>query len=404
MQLRLFQKAVFLQEGHIACQIPFSLNNGAHTPPRKRIKGLCLRKDEPFLPGFFHNGNGKRMLAAGFHSRRFRQEFLPGVLFIPQDHIRYRRMPYRDCSCLIQHYRIDGMQGFQAHRRFYEDAVFRRFSRSHHNCHRRGKAQGTGTGYYQHRNGVGKGKFKGLARYQPYYGCQYGNDNNRRDKNPAHPVGKACDRSLGISRLIHQTNDLSQCGVISYSGGTEKETAVFVNRCRYNIVSRFLLHRDALSGNSRLIHITVAFRYHAVHGNASARLDYHDIACRHIFCGNHLFDAVPQDNRRLRGQIHQLTERVGGLCLGSRFQILSYGDQCQYHGTGLEIQFMTILMHQIHVPMAEAVGHPIHGKHAIYKSCRGSYRHQGIHVGRFFHQRLKTGLVKMAIDDHYRNS
>ena len=34
----------------------------------------------------------------------------------------------------------------------------------------------------------------------------------------------------------------------------------------------------------------------------------------------------------------------------------------------------------------------------------GTDGYQGIHVGRFFHQRLKTGLVKMAIDDHYRNS
>ena len=148
----------------------------------------------------------------------------------------------------------------------------------------------------------------------------------------------------------------------------------------------------------------MAFRHHTVHGNASARLDYHDIACRHIFCGNHLFDAVPQDNRRLRGQIHQLTERVGGLCLGPRFQILSYGDQCQNHGTGLKIQFMAVLMHKVHVPVAETIGHPIHGKHAIYKSRRRSYRHQRVHVGRFFHQCLKTGLVKMAVDDHYRNS
>ena len=105
-----------------------SLNNGAPPRPQERIKGLCLRKDEPLPARLFpqrqrQGGCSLPASTAAASARNSSRVFF----FIPQDHIRYRRMPYRDCSCLIQHYRIDGMQGFQAHRRFYEDAVFRRF-------------------------------------------------------------------------------------------------------------------------------------------------------------------------------------------------------------------------------------------------------------------------------------
>ena len=145
------------------------------------------------------------MLTAGFHGRRFRQEFLPGVLFIPQDHIRYQGCPTVIVPVLSSNTVSMECRGFQAHRRFYEDAVFRRFSRSHHNCHRRGKAPGAQDRILPAPRWRWKGQIQRTGPLSAILWLSVWNDNNRRDKNPAHTLSaRRCDRSLGISRLAHR--------------------------------------------------------------------------------------------------------------------------------------------------------------------------------------------------------
>ena len=101
------------------------------------------------------------------------------------------------------------------------------------------------------------------------------------------------------------------------------------------------------------------------------------------------------------GKIHKLAEGIGGLGFGAGFQVLSYGNQCEGSCAGFEIEFMGILMDDVHIAVSEAIGHFIHGKYRrIGGGGSGTDCHQGSPYWGPFYQGFEAGLIEMAVDDH----
>ena len=66
------------------------------------------------------------------------------------------------------------------------------------------KAQGAGTGNYQHCDSIGRSKLKGMAGGYPGNCSQNSNNDNRGDKYSADTVRQAGNGSFGVAGLIYQ--------------------------------------------------------------------------------------------------------------------------------------------------------------------------------------------------------
>ena len=112
---------------------------------------------------------------------------------------------------------------------------------------------------------------------------------------------------------------------------------------------------------------------------------------------------LPENHRRLGGQIHQLAQGIGGLGLGAGLQIFANRYQGQNHGGGLKIQSVGVFLHQGHIPVAEAVSHSEHGKEPIDQGSPRANGHQGVHIGGQMDEGFQAVLVKVPVDKQHRN-
>ena len=85
-------------------------------------------------------------------------------------------------------------------------------------------------------------------------------------------------------------------------------------------MARELLHGNAFAGQHGFIDAAGAGDHFAVGGDALARLYQDDVAGAQPFDGRAGFQAVYQDARGLRLQLHQTSQGGGGLALGPDFQ------------------------------------------------------------------------------------
>ena len=86
-----------------------------------------------------------------------------------------------------------------------------------------------------------------------------------------------------------------------------------------------------------MIHKGIAVNYDTIHRNTAAGADDDRIAYMHILHGDLCFHAVAAHRGGLGPQIHQLTDGIAGLSLGSGFQEFAKGHQGQDHSGGLKI-------------------------------------------------------------------
>ena len=108
--------------------------------------------------------------------------------------------------------------------------------------------------------------------------------------------------------------------------------------------------------------ITIAFGDDAVPQDAFARADDDDIAVWTCSAGITSSSPPRMTDAVFGARSTKLAERVRGFGFGTRLKIFSHGDQRQDHGRRFKIQRVRIFVHQRHIPVAETVGHAVHGK------------------------------------------
>ena len=163
-------------------------------------------------------------------------------------------------------------------RRLDQDAVFRAFSSSDHDCRRCGKTKCTRAGNDQDGNSRGQCELKCLPGKEPYDPGSQGNDNNNGNENAGDFICKLCDRGFGTGCIFHQLYDLGKRRIIPYLCSPEFNKSPFINRCADDFISGGFLHRDAFPGQSALIHGSHAFKDDSVNRNAGSGAHYHRIS------------------------------------------------------------------------------------------------------------------------------
>ena len=99
-------------------------------------------------------------------------------------------------------------------------------------------------------------------------------------------------------------------------------------------------HRNTFSGQHRLIHAGTTFHYDSVKWNSAARFNQN-----HLIYGNlryrsfHLF-SIAKNNRRIRSQLHKLSNGFRSLILTAAFHIFPKHNKCDYNRCGFIIEVM----------------------------------------------------------------
>ncbi len=203
---------------------------------------------------------------------------------------------------------------------------------THHNCHRCGKSQGTGTGYHQYRNGRRQGKFQTGTCKHPYTQRHRRYPNDHRYKYSRYLICKLRNRRLAGAGLLHQTDNLGQGGIFSHPVGPAFQKSCLVHGGRHHLIPLMLFHRHALSRNRRLIDAGAALHHRGIHRHKASRFYQENISCPQLLRGNfHLPPVFRQQNCGLGRQIHKFCNRLTGLPLRTALQVLSHCNQRQYH-------------------------------------------------------------------------
>ena len=271
--------------------------------------------------------------------------------------IRYPRLPACDGSCLIQCHNLHSSGFFQRNSGFKEDTIFRSHTVTNHDRYRCGKSQCTRAADDQYGYTSCKRVAESLSGKQPYDRRNYRDQDNHRYKYTGNFICNLRNRRFCRSRIADHLNDLRQCGIFPHSRCLTADKSGLVDRsCRYQ-VTLFFIHRDALSGQCRLIDCTVSFQDLSIHRNTLARANHKDISFFYLFDRYGDFFFSFHENGGLRCHIHKAFQCIRGLSLGSRLKHLSYGDQCQDHCCGFKIKIHHIIHDRFHITVHLCSGH-----------------------------------------------
>ena len=220
---------------------------------------------------------------------------------------------------------------------------------AHHNRHRCCQPQRAGTADHQHRNPPRQRVTDGGAGQQPNNKCHRRYTHHRGHKHAGDAVCQLGNRRLCRRRILHHPDDLGQGGILAHPGRLTHHIAGAVEGRRRHPVAHTLIHRQALTGERRLIHGAAALQHLAVGGDRLAGTHHKPVAGFHPLNRHRLLPLVGEQHRRLGFHRQQPPERVGGFPLGACLQHLSHGNQRQNHRRGLKIQPVHILHHRCHI-------------------------------------------------------
>ncbi len=365
------------------------------------LKAVCL--DQPEVPALrlLHDGGGQRVLRGLFQAVGDpKQVVLLDLGGVNGQDIGDHRPALGEGARLVQHHRVDGVEGLQGLGGFDEDAVLRPLAGAHHNGYRGGQPQGAGAGDDQHGHAGGEGLSGGVSGNQPGGGGDQGDDHDNRDEHPGHLVRQLGYGGLGGGCLLHQADHLCQGGVLPHPAGLECKETRLVDGSRGHLVARALVHGEGLAGKGGLVHGGPALQDHPVHRDGLARPDRHPVAHLNVLYGNFSLHTVPDDGGRLGGQVHQTGNGLAGPTLGPGLQKLAQSDQCKNHTGGLKVQVHVVLAHPVHVPVAQAVSHLVDGEYTVDDGGGGTHSNETVHVGSPIPKSFETHLIILIVDIH----
>ena len=244
----------------------------------------------------------------------------------------------RDRARLIQHDGLHVVRRLQRLGGLRQDAQTGAAARSHHDRRGRGQPQSARAGNDQNRHGVGQGNGKARAGNHPYDERDQRDGDDRGNEHAADLVRQLLDRRLRTGGLIHHAYDAGKHGIFAHVLGTHDEPARFHHSGAHHAVAFALVHGNAFARDRRFVDARRAFRHHAVHRNAGARLDHHEIARLHLGKRDLAIAVGRAQQRRLRRQVHKRRDRVGSLALRASLEIFAQSDERENHGRRLEIQ------------------------------------------------------------------
>ena len=339
------------------------------------------------------------MLAAAFQRRRDLQQVLFGYAALRQ-YIGHLRLSACNRPGFVQTDNLRIAALLKCLRRFEKNSVSGADTVADHDCHRRRQTQRARAGNHKDADRPGQREAGRPAQQQPDQQGQQGNTDDGGYKITGDGVRQTGHRRLGRRSIAHHLNNLRQRRVLTHAGRLTFQETGLVCRRGTHFVARLFVRGNTLAGQRRLIDRTHSLEHDAVHGNVFAGAHHKHVADSHLIHRNRDFCAVPDQNGRLRRQLHQTLQRISGFALRIGLQHFADRDQRQDHRGGFKIKLMQI-MHRGFVSALHL--HTRHDKQhhrRIGKSGHGAECNQRVHIRRAVKQTLKTADKEFLVDHH----
>ncbi len=243
------------------------------------------------------------------------------------------------CPGFVKHHGLHLLGGLQRGRVLDQHAKLRSPAGADHDRGRRGQTHRAGTGNYQHRDK--KPQRHGELDPADEIPAQAGDERDAhhdRHEVEADPIGQRADRRLAALGLADHSDDPSQHRIAAGLSGFDAQHPGLIERAAEDAVFYIFLHRQALAGEHRLIQRRTAPHDRAVDRDALAGPDQQDIARLDFIGGNGSLGIALDQGGGVRGELHQLGDRIGGVKLRARFEIFTQVDQRDQHPRRLEVE------------------------------------------------------------------
>ena len=317
-------------------------------------------------------------------------------------HLAHLGRTLRDGPRLVEHDRLHIVRGLQRLGRLHENAVRGAASRPHHDGSRSGKAQSAGARDDEHADRVGKRGRHARTDEQP---DNEGEKRDRDDHGHEHSrdfVGELFNRSLRACCLIDHAHDPCEHGVSAHALGAHGKPSRAVHRRTRNRRSHALFHRYALASDDGFVDRALAFDHHSVNRHARAGANDEDIPRSHLLRRDFFLGTIDvAANRRFRREIHKLRDRVGGLPLRARLEVLAQRDQREDHRRRLEVQIHRRHVREIDVAVAHPPADAEDRDDAVDRRRRRAQRNERVHVRRAVEKRLEAHAEELEVHENH---
>ena len=392
--------SVVFHHQSVADEVAFTLYFAANSFAEYSLKFRYRQSRSPFGGGTFRNGFRQGVLAPHLEATGDGEQlFLRNTV---GNDVCCLQSALCESACLVEYYAIQLVCCLECFARFYQYAVLGSFARAYHYCNGCSQSQCTRTRYYQHGYCRRQSELDRRSCQKPHDSRQYGYAYHYRHEYSGDLVGKFGYRSSRAACLLYEPYYLGKHSVFAYLGGSDTYETVAVDSCLNDVAADAFLYRYAFSRYCRLVYRGISLYYLPVDRYTSTRFHYHCIAYLHLFDRYFGLYSLPFDNSRVGRHIHQPFEGFACLASRPRFEILAYGNQCQYHCRRFEIKIHSISVDNIVSVVYQTVANHIYGKNSVYDGCRRAYRYEAVHRRCSVYKRFVAFYVVVPIDVHYR--
>ena len=309
------------------------------------------------------------------------------------------RMSFGQSTGFIQYHHIYFTHLLQSDGVFYQNMLSGSFTDSYHQRSRCSKSQSTGTGYDQ--NGYGrKNTIRNILTAtdsHPQHKRQNGNSQHDRNEDACNTVDDALHRSFAALCFLHHVNDACH-SIASHLRSTNDEGTALIDCSGKDLIALFLLYRNRLTANHTFIHIRIALRKLAIHGNLFAGTDYHHIAyLQQVYLYLFLYPTT-QYTCHFGLHSHQFANGIRGISFGAFLHHLSGQNEGNDHCGSfvIDVRFQSAICPELRkegVEQTEKEGY------------RGTQRNQRIHIATTDLRLFPCPREETSSEEHhYRNS
>src|SRR6267378_3625668 len=238
------------------------------------------------------------MLAGALHAGHQSKQLLPRNLTFFKDHdIPQLRLTFRKRSGLIHDEGVNFRERLEGLRVSNEHTRVRPAAHSHHDGHRRCKAQRAGARYDQHRHSRYQRVREARLRTEKYPAEKGQNRDGNHDwhKIRRDAISEALHWRAAALGFADEFHDLREHGFAADALRFHDETAAGVQRSAGDLIACALFDRHGFTGYHRFVDGARAFPYRAVDGNTLSWTDAQPVAALHLIERHVSFRAIRRD-------------------------------------------------------------------------------------------------------------
>ena len=283
--------------------------------------------------------------------------------------IHHARLAFGDGPRLVEDDRLDPVHPLEGRGFADEQAGAGASAGGDGHGHRRGQAQGAGAGDDQDGRRVQDASAPVVTDQPPAEDRQEGDPEDRRDEPRRNRVGEPLDLGLGTLGVADQPDDPLQGTLAAQATGLDQQRTIAVACRPGDAVAEPLGHRFRLAGEHRLVDARLPLDDLAVDGDGLAGPDADNLAGADLGQRDLDFQAIPDDLRRLGGEVEQPLDRRARRPFRADLEELAQRDQGQDDpGVHEEVGLVGVAEQEL--------------DHAIAVGRRGPQGDQRVHVRR----------------------